>query len=262
MRRKCLILADSHVYHKIQKSLGTNYPFIHCAHYGFVHHKMRTDTIACVIFQISKRSRIAPCHISNLKRYYANIPFIAVIIDAHYEFIRFCGEIGIRHWLLLDEIDSSLKKILENVFHEYKMTMFTKNFQLNVKDYSPIAWEVIQLIEKNYLKFSSVQEVADYLGLPLYKITKEIKKHFYFGPKRILVLLKLRHAVHLMENDGYSIKEIAYFIGIEDQRRFNETFHRFFGQSPTKCREEIKKTNGQIFWQNIIHKMMKRAKNQ
>jgi len=256
MDRRCLLFSDLNVFKKIHESVGSLYRFIHCTHYHFVHHAIQTNHISCVIFQVSKRSLIAPNHISTLKRYYPKIPFIAIIIDAHYEFIRFCGEIGIRHLILIDDVDSTLKKILEHVYHEYKITHLLRDFSIQSGDYSPIAWEILHLIEKNYLKFNSVQEIADYLGLPIYKITREIKKHMEIGPKKMLMLLKIRHAIGLMENDGYSMKEIAYFVGIEDQRRFNEIFHRFFGQSPTRCREAIRVTNGQCFWQEKIQMMI------
>ncbi|MBN2103810.1 helix-turn-helix transcriptional regulator [bacterium] len=253
---KChyLVFSDLSVFKKIDNYIGEFYSCIHCSDFRVANHIIRTKDIICVIFQIKKNSQIAPYHIFKLKRYYSNIPFIAVIIDEHYEFIRYCGEIGIQYWVSIQDIDCILMKVIENIYFKRQLQLSLDNLDFNVNEFSPLARETIRFLEQNYLNLRSVKDIAKYLGIPIYRITKEIRKYYPFGPKKLLDLLKMQHAMHLMENDGYSIKEIAYLIGINDQRRFNEMFHRLFGKSPTSVREEIKIKGRKTMWRYFLKK--------
>ena len=65
------------------------------------------------------------------------------------------------------------------------------------------------------------------------ELAKRIREHFGLpGPKKILIRMKVEHAINLMRNSGFNIREIATLSGFTEEKRMAECFHRMFGIPP------------------------------
>ena len=97
-----------------------------------------------------------------------------------------------------------------------------------------------------------VQEIADSLDVALETLSREFKRCCQCGLKKVLIVLKIRHAVYLMQNPGMNLKEISALVGYEDRRRFNETFHRLLDSSPSDFRQKAHLDNFDAFLPQIL----------
>ncbi|MFX0135732.1 MAG: helix-turn-helix domain-containing protein [Candidatus Hodarchaeota archaeon] len=86
-------------------------------------------------------------------------------------------------------------------------------------------------------------------------LSREFKKYWSIGPKQLLMLFKLKHTTYLMKNPGLSLSEISELVGFSDQRRFNECFHRFLGNSASECRRRVIVKNVGEFWSENFKKI-------
>ncbi|UEG52812.1 chromate resistance protein [Mucilaginibacter daejeonensis] len=79
----------------------------------------------------------------------------------------------------------------------------------------------------------SLQQVSKELEINPAYLSREFSKHFddlSFG--EYMRKLRIDKAIQLMEQDRYSLTEIAYLTGFSDQSHFNRTFKKLTGNSP------------------------------
>jgi transcriptional regulator GlxA family with amidase domain len=81
----------------------------------------------------------------------------------------------------------------------------------------------------------TVKEIADLLEINECTLSREFNKYDLPGPKRILMYLKVHHAVKLMENNGLKRQEVALLSGFSDERRMMECLGRVYPQNISKC---------------------------
>ena len=97
---------------------------------------------------------------------------------------------------------------------------------------------VLNYIHQNY-KTGSLQEIADILHQPDYRISKLMKENTGHTFKQHLLNIKMEVAVHLLENTGLAIYDIAERIGYENLTHFYKMFKKNYHMTPHQYREKI-----------------------
>jgi len=200
---------------------------------------LRNHLVSCIIIHVDSSFPKWSVELFHLKHQFPAIPKIALIADHDLELARLCGEAGI------DFVVSDMQKLVETT----QLIVCRKNSKVSVAELgidlnqcSPQVMKAITIIEKMYLQLTNVQEVSDLMGISECTLSEYFRRCCPVGPKKLLTLLKIKHAVYLMENPGLSLKEIAKLVGYSNQSRFNECFHRIMRISPGEYRKMAKKT--------------------
>ncbi len=94
---------------------------------------------------------------------------------------------------------------------------------------------------KSYIdaKFSTIKspaEVAEHRMIDVRYMSSLFKRYSHIPPGQYLMRLKLNKAANMLLTSGYSIKEIAFQVGFDDQYHFSKNFKKFHGSSPSKYR--------------------------
>lgn len=255
----CLVISNTNVFHEVEFALGNNYSVIRNSRIDEAYNFLRINAILCIIIQIDGDVEKSPTPLASLRNQFPGIPMIGLSTEFDLEAIRRCGEIGMESVLSINEI-STLSNLLKSIVHnKYKGISLTE-FGVEREQCSVLVQKALTILENNYLKLCSVQEIAEILGVSQVTLATETNNCIPVGLKRLLIYLKVKHAVFLMRNPGLSLKEIAIITGFSDQRRFNECFHRIFGTSPTRCRRGILISGIQEFWESNFKLLPKEEK--
>jgi AraC-like DNA-binding protein len=192
----------------------------------------RMKPISCVILHVDKDIPEEP-HFVRFKKDFPKVPCIAVLGSRNMELARHCGAMGIESVLPYDGIESisdEIARVLTLKNDKVFLTDISIN-KMNVK-YSEMVKEALSIIEQNYVKMFNTNEIADLLGIAEATLSREFVKFDLPGPKKILIQMKLEHAIKLMQNSGLNIREIALLSGFTEEKRMAECFHRTFGMPP------------------------------
>jgi len=201
-------------------------------------HVTRMNPVSCVILYLEHVIPDEP-HFEQFKKGFPHVPSIAVLAHPNMELARYCGVMG---------IDSVLPyKDLEFIGDEIAKVCASKNNKVSLADisidkmntgYSEIVKEALSIIEKNYVKMLNTNEIADLLEIAEATLSREFAKFDLPGPKKILINMKIQHAIKLMRNQGLNNREIASLSGFTEEKRMAECFHRMFGMPPGEYRSK------------------------
>src|SRR4051812_36179879 len=106
------------------------------------------------------------------------------------------------------------------------------------------AWvkELKQIIQDQVDTNLSLTEISKSLDINPSYLSREFSKHFNnlsFG--EYIRKLRIEKAIELIEQDKYSLTEIAYLTGFSDQSHFTRIFKQHTGNSPSAYKKELAK---------------------
>ena len=220
-----------------------------------VFQELRINHVVCIVIHI-EHDIPDNTHLEQLKKKFSHIPCIAVIPSSNMELARYCGSIGIECVLSFDKIHS-IKEEIEKIFVKKSGKVFLEDLSIKKKDpiYSAILRESLLIMERNYLEIFNISQIANVLEINESTLSREFNKFDLPGPKKILMFLKVNHAIRLMQNKGLNIREISSMSGFSDEKRMAECFIRMFKMPPGEYRFKFieKKIKG--------HKIKRTSKN-
>jgi DNA-binding response OmpR family regulator len=80
----------------------------------------------------------------------------------------------------------------------------------------------------------AVDQLLVKIGMSRSQLYRKFKAISDKNPSEYIRILRLQHACDLIQNNGYTISEVAYMSGFENISYFNTCFKRHFGVSPGK----------------------------
>jgi AraC family transcriptional regulator of adaptative response / DNA-3-methyladenine glycosylase II len=114
-----------------------------------------------------------------------------------------------------------------------------------------LAWHIgscsraLRLIEDGILDTSSVDELADRLGIGARHLHRLFLQHVGAPPVAVAQTRRLHFAKHLLDETELPITEIALAAGFGSVRRFNSAFHRTYDRAPRELRRQRHQTSRQ-----------------
>ena len=198
--------------------------------------EIRINPVDCIVFHIEEKNE-EYTQFGKIKKSFSHIPCIAVIDPLCIELARYCGSIGIEYVLPLEKM-YSIKDEIARVCAEKNNKVYIGELSIDKNDpfYSKMIKESLLIIERDYLQISSINEIANLLETNESTLCREFNKYRLLSPKKILVHLKVHHAIKLMHNEGLNVREISSLSGFPDNKRMAECFHRMFGMPPGEYR--------------------------
>lgn len=94
-------------------------------------------------------------------------------------------------------------------------------------------------IEKNAGEKISVSQLAQDSAMAERTFIRRFKNATGNTPSEYIQRVKVELAKKLLENETYSVKEICYETGYEDQTYFRSVFRKFTGQTPAKYKKQF-----------------------
>lgn len=96
--------------------------------------------------------------------------------------------------------------------------------------------QAVRLIESNYSRSVTIEELAQRLGLNRKYFTSLFKSATGIPPQQYLRQYRLDKACSLLRSTRLSVKEISCSVGYSDQMLFSRMFKKAVGQSPSQYR--------------------------
>lgn len=97
----------------------------------------------------------------------------------------------------------------------------------------------IQYIEYNYMNGITVKDVIDYIKLDRTYFYRIFKKYTGTSPENYIIKYRIKKAMELIEQNKYTLSQIANFVGINELSYFSRLFKREMGISPTRYNQTI-----------------------
>lgn len=151
---------------------------------------------------------------------------------------------GTRHALQFDKIGArirkcetiaKLKEVLEESFDEIQSWMLDEN---QVK-YRKEILDIMTFIDEQYQRKLTLRIIADEFHMNENSLSRLFKNetgtnlNYYINEK------KMKKAMELLSDPNYRIKDIASYVGMEDQLYFNKVFRKYYDVSPSDYRKKI-----------------------
>lgn len=99
----------------------------------------------------------------------------------------------------------------------------------------------LRLIEAGALDVGNVNDLADRLGVSARHLSRLFAKHIGASPIQTAQTLRIGRAKKLLDTTALPITEIAFQSGFGSVRRFNATFSKLYGRSPSSIRRPLRK---------------------
>ncbi len=123
-------------------------------------------------------------------------------------------------WFLADIITGNQKK---------KATVYEKYIE-----------KAIEYISSNSENKTTVSDVAEYLNIDRSYLSRVFNEHMGISIKKYIYNYHMDIAKNILMYSSLSIREVAASVGYDDPLDFTKAFHRTFGMSPSKWRNENK----------------------
>jgi AraC-like DNA-binding protein len=101
--------------------------------------------------------------------------------------------------------------------------------------------EVLEYMDKNYLKNPSLQEVAKKANMAPNYFHRKFKKAFGISPYAYMLQKRMDKAKKLLAFPSRSIKEVALLCGYDNEFYFSKTFKKYSSMSPREFRAQSNK---------------------
>lgn len=199
---------------------------------------IRINQVECVVVFIEQEIH-RDTHFEQFRKGFSTIPCIAVINLPNMELARYCGSIGIECVLPYEKIN--------HIHHEITRVCAEKNsrialteLSINKEDPTITATirEALVILERDYVKILNINEIAELIEISESTLSRKFTQIGLPGPKKILMSLKIKHAIKLMHNKKLNIHEISALSGFTDEKRMAESFRRNFGIPPGEYRNK------------------------
>ena len=244
----CLVLSGVELFHKVKRILKVYYLTIRSRTLERAINIIRQRHVSCIVAHIDGHYETSPKRLSRLKSNFPTIPLIGVFEGNNLELARQCGKVGL-DYLIADCNLKILYKAIQQASLERKLIIDWNDFGINIDSCSQVVQDTLKILKEMYLHLKGVREVADELEIAPETLSRAFKKHCPIGPKRLLTLLKLRHAIHLLQNPGLSLKEISALVGYSNKCRFSESFYKLLNFHPEELQKKKKENYSLPYFQ-------------
>lgn len=93
--------------------------------------------------------------------------------------------------------------------------------------------DIMDFMEKNYMKELSMQEIAHYTGRSLSTFKRDFKQYSELTPQKWLIHRRLVAAREQMASGGKKVSDVCYDVGFKNLSHFSRAYKETFGVSPT-----------------------------
>jgi AraC-like DNA-binding protein len=200
--------------------------------------EIRIKPISCIILYV-EHNIPDEFYFELVKRKFPYIPWIAILAHHNIKLAHYCGAKGIERVLLYEDVNRIEDEIASIcAVKNNKVSLVDIGINKEKANYSIMVQDALSFIERYYTIIFTINEIVDIAGIDQATLSREFVKFDLPGPKKILMYMKVRHAIKLMHSQGLNIREISSLSGFTHEKRMAECFHRIFGMSPGEYRQK------------------------
>lgn len=96
----------------------------------------------------------------------------------------------------------------------------------------------VRLIEEGFLDTSSVEDLAERLGVGPRHMARLFARRLGASPSQLAATARVQRAKRLIDEGELSMTEVAFAAGFRSVRRFNDVFKSLYGRSPSAMRRK------------------------
>ena len=104
--------------------------------------------------------------------------------------------------------------------------------------------QTLKWLRDNYTRPIDVGEIASKSGMAINTFHRQFKRATGLSPIQFQKQLRLLEARNLMAFEGYAVVSAAYQVGNQSPSQFNREYSRFFGSSPARDTEKLRRIEG------------------
>lgn len=119
-------------------------------------------------------------------------------------------------------------------------TEMNSQFLSNHSQFSQLIQSAMRYVHRNYEEELSIERIAGELKCHPTYLSRSFKKNVGFGLAEYVKRVRIDHAVQLLAIGRFSVGEICYIVGFQDQSHFGKVFRAFVGMTPNTFRERCK----------------------
>lgn len=134
-----------------------------------------------------------------------------------------------------------LQVILAEIFPLIRLKKTTRK-----KENMSLVSKITTYLSNHYLEPVTLDSLASELNLNHYYVSHLFSKNFHMPLPQYLNLLRIDHAVDLMQNTDLTLTQIWIHSGFQTQRSFNRAFSQVHGTSPSKYKKSLAQINPQF----------------
>ncbi|MEO6547188.1 MAG: response regulator, partial [Ferruginibacter sp.] len=150
--------------------------------------------------------------------------------------------------LLIARVANLLKSrnILQKYFYN-EITLNNNDFKVS-PEYKEFLDKCISIVEGHLRdKNFSVKTLLAEMGMSHSNLFRKVKLVSDQSVNVFIRFIRLRKAAALFINDSYSIKEVAYMVGVNDVKYFREQFNKLFGMNPSDFIKKYRTIHGKQY---------------
>jgi YesN/AraC family two-component response regulator len=129
--------------------------------------------------------------------------------------------------------------IAQNLFHIWlREVARIVNRKQNRRQIPEKYQNIRSLIEREYYKPIRLADIAEAFSLSIPHLASQFKRYFGYSVVSYLIHERLQHAVYMLHDKSFSVREIAQSVGYDDIYYFSRLFKKYYKMSPTKLRKQ------------------------
>lgn len=153
-------------------------------------------------------------------------------------------------WLRLMRLSKTLRDIpaLAPAYEReilYRVLMgpqgwYLRQFGLRESNLSKMS-HIVQWFRGNFMRPIDIGEMASKSGMAINTFHRQFKRATGLSPIQFQKQLRLLEARNLIAFEGYPVASAAYQVGYQSPSQFNREYSRFFGSSPARDTENLRR---------------------
>lgn len=117
---------------------------------------------------------------------------------------------------------------------------YLRQFGLRESNLSKIA-QIVKWFRDNFMRPIDIGEMASKSGMAINTFHRQFKMATGLSPIQFQKQLRLLEARNLIAFEGYPVASAAYHVGYQSPSQFNREYSRFFGSSPARDTENLRR---------------------
>lgn len=105
----------------------------------------------------------------------------------------------------------------------------------------PLTQAAMAYVHRRYQDPLEVTKIADALKCQPTHLSRSFKKSAGYSLTEYIKRVRIDHAMRLLSNEQYSVGEIGFMVGFQDQSHFGKIFRSFLQMTPKEFREKYQK---------------------
>ncbi|MEY8392417.1 response regulator [Lachnospiraceae bacterium] len=166
---------------------------------------------------------------------------------ADFEYARTAMRKGSCDYLLKPIKQEDLNNILNKLYDAHTPSETENKGPLSKEDLfsQPSLQSILEEMKLDYNKDISLTKLAKKYGISPGYLSMQIKQELGISFSEFITTKRMQKAKELLQNETFSVSEVATAVGYHDYFYFTKAFKKMLGISPSKYRKDLKRNDSE-----------------